>query len=147
MPALARFALTVALALCAFLAAVPAEAAEIDCKLRFEMSGWSVFYKRSSGSGTIRCDNGQTLRVTLEARGGGITFGKSKIRDGVGAFSGVHDISDLIGGYATAEAHAGAGRSAKGQVVTKGSISLALSGKGSGWDLGVAFGSFIIKRA
>jgi hypothetical protein len=29
-------------------------------------------------------------------------------------------------------------------VVTKGDISLALSGKGEGWDLGVAFGNFII---
>jgi len=30
--------------------------------------------------------------------------------------------------------------------VTKGPISLALSGKGRGWDVGVAFGNFIISR-
>ena len=42
------------------------------------------------------------------------------------------------------KAHAGAGKSAHAQVVTKGDISLALSGKGEGWDVGIAFGNFII---
>lgn len=125
--------------------ATPAQAAEIDCEMRFELSSWSVFYKRSSGSGRITCNNGQSMPVTIEARGGGLSFGKSTISNGVGEFSGVNDISELIGGYASAEAHAGAGRSAKGQVVTKGEVSLALSGTGKGWDLGVAFGSFVIK--
>ena len=37
-------------------------------------------------------------------------------------------------------------RSAKAQVVTKGEVSLALSGTGKGWDVGVAFGSLVIKR-
>jgi len=124
----------------------PAVADEIDCTLRFSMSGWSVFYKRSTGNGTISCDNGQSMKVSIEARGGGLTFGKSTIENGIGEFSGVHDISELVGGYATAEAHAGAVKSAKAQVVTKGEVSLALSGTGKGWDVGVAFGSFIIKR-
>lgn len=127
------------------LPAPSAAAADIDCEMRFELSSWSIFYKRSSGSGTISCNNGQRMAVKIEARGGGLSFGKSKISDGVGEFSGVQDISELIGGYASAEAHAGAGRSAKGQVVTKGEVSLALSGTGKGWDLGVAFGSFVIK--
>jgi hypothetical protein len=86
------------------------------------------------------------MRVSLEARGGGLTFGKSKIENGVGEFSGVSDISALLGTYASAEAHAGAGASAKGQVVTKGEVSLALSGTGKGWDLGVAFGNLKIKK-
>ena len=137
--------LSIATALLLATAASPARAAEIDCEMRFELSSWSIFYKRSSGSGTITCNNGQKMRVTIEARGGGLSFGKSTISDGVGEFSGVNDISELIGGYASAEAHAGAGRSAKGQVVTKGEVSLALSGTGKGWDLGVAFGSFILK--
>lgn len=122
------------------------KAGSVDCEMRFNLSGWSAFYKRSSGEGTITCNNGQTLRVRLEARGGGISFGKSRIENGVGEFSGVDDIRELIGGYASAEAHAGAGRSAKGQVVTKGEISLALSGTGRGWDVGVAFGSFVISE-
>lgn len=127
-------------------AAPPVRAAEIDCEMRFNLSGWSAFYKRSSGTGTITCTNGQRMNVTLEARGGGISFGKSRIENGIGEFSGVRDINELVGGYASAEAHAGAGASAKGQVVTKGEVSLALSGTGKGWDLGVAFGSFVIKR-
>jgi hypothetical protein len=143
-----RFDRTLILATTLLFAAVharPAAAAEIDCEMRFELSSWSIFYKRSSGSGTITCNNGQRMAVTIEARGGGLSFGKSKISNGVGEFSGVNDIGELIGGYASAEAHAGAGRSAKGQVVTKGEVSLALSGTGKGWDVGVAFGSFVIK--
>jgi hypothetical protein len=123
-----------------------AQAADVDCKLRFTMSGWSAFYKRADGSGTVTCSNGQSMAVKLQARGGGLTAGKSTIRNGVGEFSGVQSIDNVLGSYASAEAHAGAVKSAKGQVVTKGEISLALSGTGDGWDLGIAFGKFTIKK-
>ncbi|HRQ65681.1 MAG TPA: hypothetical protein PKZ76_12605 [Xanthomonadaceae bacterium] len=122
-----------------------ASSSGVRCELRFNMSGWSAFYKRSSGTGTITCNNGQSLNVSIEARGGGLTVGRSTIENGVGEFSPVDDIRDLLGRYGSAEAHAGVGASAKGQVVTKGSVSLALSGTGRGVDLGVAFGSFVIR--
>jgi hypothetical protein len=124
-----------------------AQSGPVDCTLRFDLSGWSVFYKRSTGHGRISCNNGQSMRVRIEARGGGLSVGKSTIENGVGEFSGVRDINQLLGSYLSAEAHAGAVRSAKAQVVTKGEVSLALSGTGSGWDLGLAFGNFRIKRA
>jgi len=124
----------------------PAQAGgEIDCQLHFSMSGWSVFYKTSAGEGTVSCDNGQRLAVRISAKGGGLSFGKSKIENGTGEFSGVRDIHDVLGTYATAEAHAGASRSTKAQAMTKGDVSLALAGKGSGWDVGVAFGKFVIE--
>ena len=110
------------------------------------MSSWSAFYKAGKGTGTITCNNGQSMAVKIRTRGGGLTFGKSTIDDGRGEFSGVDDISELLGTYASAEAHAGAVKSAGGQVVTRGEVSLALAGKGGGWDLGVAFGKFEIKR-
>ena len=53
-------------------------------------------------------------------------------------------IDELLGSYAAAEAHAGAVKSAKAQVMTKGEVSLALSGTGRGWDLGIAFGKLTI---
>lgn len=124
----------------------PARAGELSCTLQFSMSGWSAFYKHSTGTGTIRCSNGQTMNVKIDAKGGGLTFGKSEIRDGRGKFSGVYDIRDLLGGYATGEANAAAGKAAKAQVVTKGPISLALTGKGHGVELGVSFGSFVISE-
>lgn len=120
--------------------------ATVKCKLKFEISGWSIFYKRSSGTGTITCSNGQSANVKLRAVGGGLTVGKSTIDDGVGEFSAVHGMDELFGSYASAEAQAGAVKAAKGQVVTKGEVSLALSGTGRGWDLGVAFGKFEITR-
>ena len=119
----------------------------VDCKLKFTLSGWSAFYKRADGDGTVTCNNGQSLHVKLHARGGGLTVGKSDVRSGVGEFSGVQKIDDVLGDYASAEAHAGAVKSAQGQVVTKGEISLALSGTGEGWDLGIAVGKFTIKKA
>lgn len=124
----------------------PAHAGEVSCKMRFELSGWSVFYKTASGRGTVHCSNGQTLHVKLRAKGGGLTFGKTRITDGIGKFTGVGNIRDVRGHYANAEAHAGAERSADAQVLTKGNVSLALSGKCSGWDLGIAFGAFIIEE-
>jgi len=123
-----------------------AHAADVDCKLRFTLSGWSAFYKRADGNGTITCNNGTSFAVKLQARGGGLSFGKSTIRDGTGEFSAVQSVDELLGTYATAEAHAGAVKSSKAQVMTKGEVSLALAGTGEGWDLGVAFGKFVIKK-
>jgi hypothetical protein len=134
-------------ALALALAAAGAHAAgKTDCKLHFSMSGWSAFYKTASGTGTITCDNGQKMNVSISAKGGGLSFGKSKIENGTGEFSGVHDIKELLGSYAAAEAHAGASKSAGAQAMTKGEVSLALAGKGEGWDLGIAFGKFTISK-
>nr|WP_147654052.1 hypothetical protein [Vulcaniibacterium gelatinicum] len=135
------------LAACALIAAsLPARAGgPIDCRLTFTMSGWSAFYKTASGTGTVSCDNGQRMAVRIRAKGGGLSFGKSRIENGTGEFSGVHHIREVLGTYATAEAHAGAVRSSKAQVMTKGEVSLALAGTGRGWDVGVAFGKFVIE--
>jgi hypothetical protein len=117
----------------------------ITCKLSFNLAGWSVFYKTASGAGVVTCDNGQSMSVRIHAKGGGLTIGKSRIENGTGEFSGVYTINDVLGTYASSEAHAGAARSAKAMAMTKGSVSLALAGKGQGWDLGVAFGKFVIE--
>ena len=128
----------------AFAVAAPARAAnEISCRMTLSLAGWSAFYKTSSGSGSIRCNNGQSVRVHLSSKGGGLSFGKSEI-SGIGKFSGIYDIREVLGTYANAEAHAGAVRSSRGTVMTKGNVSLALSGSGRGWNLGVDFGKFTI---
>ena len=38
-------------------------------------------------------------------------------------------------------------KSSGAQAMTKGEVSLALAGTGRGWDLGISFGKFTIKRA
>jgi hypothetical protein len=132
---------------CSLVAPTPAQAAaNVKCTMTFEMKGWSAFYKTASGTGTVKCDNGQTARVKLSAKGGGLTVGKSSIEDGHGEFSTVTGISEIFGSYAAAEAHAGAVQSGAAQVMTKGEVSLALSGKGRGFDLGVAFGKLTISK-
>jgi hypothetical protein len=119
--------------------------ANVSCKLSFTMKGWSAFYKTASGSGTIKCSNGQSRAVKLSAKGGGLTVGKSTIEDGHGEFSAVTGMDELLGSYVAAEAHAGAVKSSQAQVMTKGEVSLALSGTGRGWDLGIAFGKLTIE--
>jgi hypothetical protein len=121
-------------------------AATVKCEMKFTMKGWSALYKRANGTGTITCSNGQSARVKLAARGGGLTAGKSAIENGHGDFSAVKNIDEIFGSYAAAEAHAGAVKSSGARVMTKGEVSLALSGTGRGWDLGVAFGKFKITR-
>ena len=123
-----------------------AAGAKVDCEMKFTMSGWSAFYKTASGTGVITCNNGQSMNVKLSAKGGGLTVGKSTIEDGHGKFSAVANMNELLGGYAAGEAHAGAVKSAQAQVMTKGEVSLALSGTGRGWDLGIAFGKLTISN-
>jgi len=138
-----------ALALVAMAAAVASEApahAETKCTMDFHLEGWSVFYKTSHGGGDITCDNGQKAHVVLHTKGGGVTVGAEKIGNGYGEFSPVEDLDELYGDYANAEAHAGMGTSSDAQVVTKGTVSLALSGKGHGVNLGFAFGKFTISH-
>lgn len=121
-------------------------AASVDCEMTFNMKGWSAFYKTASGSGTIKCSNGQSMNVKLSAKGGGLTVGKSTIENGHGKFSTATGLQELLGSYVAAEAHAGAVKSSKAQVMTKGEVSLALSGTGRGWDLGIAFGKLTISN-
>ena len=141
-----RKTLFIATITAAALFAQNASAGELSCTLRFNLKGWSAFYKHSEGNGIVSCSDGSTLPVKIEAKGGGLTFGKSRIDNGTGEFSGVHDIRDVLGTYAAAEAHAGAVKSSKAQAMTKGDVSLALAGSGRGWDLGVDGSSFVIRR-
>lgn len=136
-----------ALALMLGLAAMagPVEARRLtDCEMKFNLKGWSAFYKEAKGSGTIICSNGQKARVRLEAKGGGLTVGKSQIRDGTGKFSEVADISEIFGTYVQGGATAAVGKASGATAMTKGEVSLALAGTGSGIELGVSFGKFTI---
>lgn len=121
-------------------------AGNIDCELRYNLTGWSAFYKTASGSGTISCDNGASFPVTISAKGGGLTVGRTTITDGRGRFTGAYSLNDLVGTYAAAEVHASASKATDAQVMTKGDVSLALAGTGRGWSLGVGFGKFVIER-
>jgi hypothetical protein len=114
--------------------------ADTVCHLNFTMSGWSFFYKTAEGDGTITCENGQTANVHVWSKGGGVTFGRSKIKNGTGRFTSVESIDELFGTYVQTEAHAGAGNSTKASAMTKGTVSLSLTGKGKGVDVGVSFG-------
>jgi hypothetical protein len=117
-----------------------------DCDMTFNLKGWSAVYKTAHGEGTITCNSGETAKVAIKITGGGLTFGKSEIFDGKGEISGVKSIDDIFGSYAAGEAHAGVVKSGTAQVLTKGNVSIALAGTGSGVDVGIDFSKFTISK-
>lgn len=120
--------------------------ANVDCDLRFNLSGWSIIYKHAEGHGTITCNNGQKANVKINVVGGGLTAGKYRIDNGKGEISHVRSIDDVFGDYAQAGAEAGVIKSGQAQVLTKGTTSLALAGSGEGVNLGISVGKFTISR-
>jgi hypothetical protein len=138
-----------AMAGAALLSAGPARAAgpDLRCRMRFSLSGWSAFYQRAEGKGVVTCSDGSVLHVSISARGGGLTAGRWQIDDGVGTFSDVHRPSEVLGRYAAGEVQAGVVKSAGAQVLTKGTVSLALAGHGEGVDLGIAVGEVTLSPA
>jgi len=136
-------------ALLAALLLLPASAASqtstsTTCRMNYNLRGWSLAVKSATGEGSISCDNGQTADVRIRAKGAGLSAGKYEIRDGVGKFSEVTDIRELFGSYAAADVGAGVGKEGEALAMTKGSVHLALAGKGSGFDLGAAVEKFTL---
>jgi hypothetical protein len=134
------------LALLLVLAAAPAASAQglTTCHMNYDLKGWSLAIKSAHGEGTVTCDNGQQADVKITAKGAGLSAGKYEIRDGHGKFSQVSDISELFGSYAAASASAGVEKEAGGLAMTKGNVSLAIAGKGTGFDLSVAVERFTL---
>ena len=142
---------TLALAAAALLGSDPSlaqdERADLGCSLSFSMHGWSAIYSHAEGKGTVTCTDGSTMPVLITARGGGLTAGRTQVDNGVGRFTHVHTIDEVLGRYAQGEAHAGLTRSATAQVLTKGTVTLALHGSGEGIDLGVDVGEVTLTPA
>lgn len=121
--------------------------ADVNCELVFSLTGWAAVVKHASGNGVVTCDDGSRQAVTITARGGGLTVGKYHIDNGHGTFTDVHGIKDTYGKYIQGEVHAGATKSGNAQVLSKGTVSLALAGSGEGIGLGVSVGVFNIEPA
>lgn len=114
-----------------------------SCTMTYKLTGWSFVYKQYDGVGHISCRNGQKAKVGLSSKSIGFTLGKSEI-EGTGVFSDVRNLNEIYGNYVALEGHAGLTGSVDGQVLTSGEISLVLSGKGRGVDLGVTLGALTI---
>lgn len=111
--------------------------APVSCHLTYSLSGWSAIYQHAEGRGHITCDNGERAEVNMRMHGGGLTAGKFHVT-GTGAISNVYGLRDVFGSYVQSGASAGVVRSGTAQVLTKGTVSIALQGTGEGINLGVA---------
>ncbi|HUW98650.1 MAG TPA: hypothetical protein VMV40_07385 [Acidiferrobacter sp.] len=123
-----------------------AAGANLACKMHYKTTSWSAIYKHAEGAGIVTCANGSSMHVKITEEGIGLTAGKSRIDNGVGTFTDVHHIRDVLGSYVQGEANAGLVKSSSAQVLTKGTVSLALAGLGQGIDLGVSVGKFTISQ-
>ena len=119
--------------------------ADLDCKLDYNLNGWSLVYKHTTGTGRVTCDNGQSMPVRVNAKAVGLTVGKWQIDNGKGRFTDVHTIGDVLARYVQASANAGVVKSGEAQVLSKGTVSLALAGAGEGVNLGVDVGAFTLE--
>jgi len=117
-----------------------------NCEIKYNLKGWSAFFKTVKGTGTVSCSNGQSANVKLSMKGGGFTFGSFNIKDGTGRFSGVKNISDIYGGYFAMDGHAGAGKEVEGRTLPFKAVKLSMKGKGRGVNLGFSMGSFRISK-
>jgi hypothetical protein len=124
-----------------------APGADLRCQMTFSLNGWSAIYQSAHGKGMVTCADGSSFAVLIRARGGGLTAGRWQIDDGVGTFSDVHRPTEVLGRYAEGGAQAGVVKSGEAEVLTKGTVSLALHGHGHGVDLGVAIGEVTLSPA
>jgi len=118
---------------------------ELDCRLHYNLSSWSLIYEHVSGKGVVTCSNGQSMKVKLEAHGGGLSVGSSRVDDGSGVFTALHSISEVPGTYADVNARTVI-KAGDAQVLTKGVVSLAIAGAGHGLEMGITVGELTISE-
>ena len=124
-----------------------ASAADLECSMQYDVQGWSALVKVVNGKGTVTCSDGTSRSVDIKMRSVGATAGRSRIDHGAGKFTHVNAIDDVLGTYAQTELHGGVLKSASAQVLTKGTVSLALGGAGEGIDLGLTIGELTLSAA
>lgn len=136
----------VAVSFAAALNASSAAERELECTLKFTSEEWSAVYSSAVGEGTVTCKNGASMPVAIRAKGIGITAGKWKITDGTGKFTHLAKIEDALGSYLSVGGDVGVIKAGTAHVLTKGKVSLALAGKGEGFDIGIDISEFRISK-
>lgn len=116
----------------------------ISCSMTYKLEGFSLAYRQYDGTGEVNCDNGQKALVSLSSKSIGFTIGYSSI-EGEGYFTEVKNINEILGNYLSLGNHFGINKSVDRQILTSGEISLALTGRGHGFDIGFTIGDLSIK--
>lgn len=114
------------------------------CSMTYKLEGFSLAYRQYDGTGEVTCVNGEKASVKLSSKSIGFTIGYSEI-EGEGYFTEVKSIDEILGNYISLGNHFGFSRSVDRQVLTRGEISLVLTGRGHGFDIGFTIGDLSIK--
>lgn len=113
------------------------------CSMTYKLEGFSLAYRQYDGTGEVTCVNGEKASVKLSSKSIGFTIGYSEI-EGEGYFTEVKSIDEILGNYISLGNHFGFSRSVDRQVLTRGEISLVLTGRGHGFDIGFTIGDLSI---
>lgn len=128
--------------------ATASTAADLKCRMHFSLDSWAVLFKHAKGHGTVTCTNGQSMDVTIDANGGGLTVGKAEIAGGTAKFTGVTTIRDVLGAYIGIDSTTAVDKLGdSGQAFSNGPVGMLLYGKSEGVSLGTAFEGMTIKEA
>lgn len=130
----------------ALLMSFPYSAQAMDCSFKYNLKGWSAFYRTGTGAGAVSCSNGQSASVKLNLKAGGFTFGVFDITEGKGKFLNVNNINDIYGGYFEVDGHAGFVKSVEGRALPFKPIFFSMTGKGTGYNLGFSLGAVIVSK-
>jgi len=91
--------LSIALVTALMLVATTPLLASTECELTYKLDSWSLLYKEATGHGVISCDNGQWAPVKINARGVGLSIGKTTVDNGKGRFSQGKNLGGIFGTY------------------------------------------------
>lgn len=119
-------------------AALETDDEKLECRISFSSDEWSAAYARMVGQGVVSCNDGSSQPVWLWAEGVGVTAGMWKITDGKGRFHNVVRIDDVLGEYISLSGDIGISKAVTARILSKGEVTLSLTGKGEGFDVGIA---------
>lgn len=125
---------------------VSAAERDLSCRLKFTSRECCALYDSAVGEGTVTCKDGSSIPVAINAKGVGVTAGKWKITDGKGKFTHAAKIDDVLGSCLAVGGDVGMAKAGTAKILAKGKVSLALAGKGEGFDIGIAISDFKIGK-
>ena len=124
-----------------------APAAPHACELTFASTNWWPLYRGFSGEGTIRCHDGQSLRVHVIGQGRTLSIDRWKIAHGTGRYSQLARMDDALGHFVRTRDGSRLVKDGRATVPEDARPHLALAGRGNGFEADDAIEDLRIERA
>ena len=117
------------------------------CELSFASTNWWPLYRGFTGEGTVRCRDGQSMRVHVVGQGHELSVDRWKIAHGSGRYSQVTRMEDTLGHFVRTRDGSRLVKDAGAAVPEDARPHLALAGRGNGFEVDDAIEDLRIERA